>query len=67
VLRQAINEYSAAYRKKFKEIRPEWYFFPFGRPRPWDPTSHVTTLKTAWKNIRKAAKVTGRWQTIGTR
>jgi integrase len=61
VLRQAIDEYSVAYRKKFQEIRPGWYVFPFGRPRPWDPTRHVTTLKTAWKNIRKAAKVTGRW------
>ncbi|MGC2503870.1 MAG: site-specific integrase [Silvibacterium sp.] len=61
VLHQAIIEYLAAYQKKFKEIREEWYVFPFGRPRPWDPTRHVTTLKTAWKNIRKNAKVTGRW------
>jgi len=61
VLHRAIVEYGAAYLKKFKEIREEWYVFPFGRPRPWDPTRHVTTLKTAWKNIRKNANVTGRW------
>lgn len=60
VLHQAIVEYRAAYLKKFKEIREEWYVFPFGRPRPWDPTRHVTTLKTAWKNIRRNAQVTGR-------
>jgi hypothetical protein len=24
----------------------------------------VTSLKTAWKNLRKKAKVEGRWQTI---
>ncbi len=61
VLQKAIVEHMAWYRKKFKEIRPEWYVFPFGRPRPWDPTRHVTTIKTAWKNVRKNAKVTGRW------
>ena len=35
--------------------------FPFGKPRPNDPTRPVTTLKTAWQNLRKKAKVTGRW------
>jgi integrase len=61
VLQQAIDEHMAWYRKKFNEIRPEWFVFPFGRPRPWDPTRHVTTIKTAWRNIRTNAKVTGRW------
>jgi hypothetical protein len=35
--------------------------FPFGKPRPNDPTRPVTTLKTAWQNLREKAKVTGRW------
>lgn len=61
VLQEAIDEHMAWYRKKFKEIRPEWFVFPFGRPRPWDPTRHVTTIKTAWRNLRTNAKVTGRW------
>jgi integrase len=61
VLQQAIDEHMAWYRKKFNEIRPEGFVFPFGRPRPWDPTRHVTTIKTAWRNIRTNAKVTGRW------
>jgi hypothetical protein len=30
----------------------------------YDPTRPVTSLKTAWKNLRKKAKVEGRWQTI---
>lgn len=46
-------------REKFGETRPEWYVFPFGRPRPSDPTRPITTFKTVWK--RKNAKVTGRW------
>jgi hypothetical protein len=40
---------------------PEWYVFPFGKPSPSDPTRPVTTLKTAWNNVRKNAKVKGRW------
>jgi len=35
--------------------------FPFGTPRPHDPTRPVTTLKTAWRNLRLKAKVQGRW------
>lgn len=36
-LHEAIVEHRAWYLKKFKEIRPEWYVFPFGKPRPQDP------------------------------
>jgi integrase len=61
VLYEAIVEHMTWYQRKFKEIRAEWYLFPFGRPRPWDPTRHVTTIKTAWKNVRKNANVKGRW------
>jgi integrase len=60
-LYQALVDYSAWYRERFGEIRPEWYVFPFGTPRPHDPTRPVTTLKTAWKNLRLKAKVQGRW------
>jgi len=60
-LQQAIADYVAWYLEKFKETRQEWFVFPFGKPRPWDPTRHVTTIKTAWQNIRANAKVTGRW------
>ena len=48
------------YVKKFGGIRKEWYLFPFGKPMPSDPTRHVTTLKSAWKNVRKKARVKGR-------
>jgi integrase len=53
--------HSEWYRERFGKIEDEWYLFPFGRPMPSDPTRHVTSLKTAWKNIRKNAKVSGRW------
>lgn len=61
VLYQAIVEHMVWYRSKFTDTRPDWYVFPFGKPRPSDPTRHVTTIKTAWRNVRKNANVTGRW------
>ena len=60
-LREALDSYSRWYEERFGAIRPEWYIFPFGRPRPWDPTRPQTTLKTAWRNVKKKAKVTGRF------
>jgi integrase len=35
--------------------------FPFGKPRPKDPTRAQTTLKTAWRNVKTKAKVSGRF------
>jgi len=61
VLYEAIAGYVNWYTERFGEIRPEWYVFPFGKPRASDPTRPVTTLKTAWKNLRINANVTGRW------
>jgi integrase len=60
-LHEAIVQHRAQYEAKFGAIQPQWYIFPFGRPRPSDPTRHVTTLKTAWNTVRRNAKVTGRW------
>jgi integrase len=47
--------------KRFGAIRPEWYVFPFGKPRAKDPTRPQTTLKTAWRNVKTNAKVLGRF------
>jgi integrase len=60
-LLEAIVEYRRWYEKRFGEIKPEWFVFAFGRPRPNDPTRPVVTLKTSWNNVRKKAGVTGRW------
>jgi integrase len=58
---EVLRNYAEWYREKFGEIRPEWFLFPFGKPVPSDPTRPVTTLKTAWNNVRTNAKVQGRW------
>ena len=60
-LLEVFAEYGEWYRERFGKPQPEWYVFPFGKPSPSDPTRPVTTLKTAWNNVRKNAKVKGRW------
>src|SRR5258708_1777985 len=60
-LLEAMIEYAKWYTKRFGTIQPEWYLFPFGKPRPHDPTRPMVTLKTSWNNARKKAKVQGRW------
>jgi len=57
----ALTAHSKWYAKKFGEIRPEWYVFPFGKPQPIDPTRAATSFKTVWTAIKKEAGVTGRW------
>ena len=58
---EVLSDYSAWYKEKFGETRAKWYVFPFGKPSPSDPTRPVTTLKTAWNNVRTSAQVKGRW------
>jgi integrase len=57
----AMVEYSKWYTQRFGTIQPDWYVFPFGKPRPKDPTRPMVTLKTSWNNVRKKAGVSGRW------
>jgi integrase len=60
-LSETLREYAEWYEAVFGEMRPEWYLFPAGKPRPSDPTRPVTTLKTAWNTVREKANVKGRW------
>jgi integrase len=60
-LLDVMIEYAGWYTKRFGTIRPELYVFPFGKPRPTDPTRPVVTLKTSWSNVRKNSGVSGRW------
>jgi integrase len=60
-LLEALVEYSKWYTKRFGTIQPDWYVFPFGKPRPKDPTKPMVSLRTAWRNVRSKAKVKGRW------
>ena len=60
-LHQALADYAEWYKERFGGVRPEWYIFPYGSPRPNDPARPVTTLKTAWRNLRNNAEVSGRW------
>ena len=64
----ALVDHSRWYTKRFGTIQPEWYLFPgrVGRPergkrRPMDPTRPVTSIKTAWTNVKSRAGVEGRF------
>ncbi|HWB87019.1 MAG TPA: site-specific integrase [Bryobacteraceae bacterium] len=58
---EVLKTYSTWYLEKFKELKPEWYVFPAGRPQPTDPTRPCTSFKTVWQKIKANAGVTGRW------
>jgi integrase len=57
----ALVAHAKWYTQRFGTISPDWYVFPFGSPRPNDPTKPMTSLKKVWTAVRKAAGVTGRW------
>jgi len=60
-LLEAAVEYTKWYTERFGTSQADWFVFPFGRPRPYDPTRPQTTLKTAWRNAREKAGVNGRF------
>jgi len=63
-LHAAFLEYADWFTDQFGKRQPEWYVFPFGKPRPNDPTRAQTSLKTAktaWPFAREKANVNGRF------
>ncbi len=58
---EALVAHRVWYIKRFGEARPEWYVFPWGKPRPSDPLRHITSFKKAWGTVKTKAKVQGRW------
>jgi integrase len=59
-LREALRHHAEWYMLRFGKIEPDWYLFPFGRANHLDPTRPITTIKTAWRNAKERAGVTGR-------
>jgi integrase len=67
-LLSTLTAHASWYTRKFGMSKPQWYVFPgrIGKPkqgkkRPFDPTRPVSTLKTAWRNVKKKAGVEGRF------
>jgi integrase len=59
-LYEALSQHAVWFELRFGRIEPEWYLFPFGKSKHLDPSGPVTTLKTAWKYVKKRAKLQGR-------
>jgi integrase len=59
-----LTKHREWYINLFGEPTPAHYVFPFGSPLPKDPTRPTVEIKTAWKSIRKAAKVNCRWHDL---
>ncbi len=57
----ALVDHTRWYTARFGQTKPEWFLFPGGGRSPKSPTTPITSLKTAWRNIRKKARVSGRW------
>lgn len=58
---EVLKAYSIWYREKFKDLKPEWFVFPAGKPQPTDPFKPCTSFKTVWRKIKAEAGVVGRW------
>jgi integrase len=67
-LLSALLAHARWYTERFGTISADWFVFPGrpgrpakGQPRPLDLTKPVTSLKTAWRNVKKRAGIKGRW------
>jgi len=58
-LYEALKEHREWFKLIFGRIEPQWCLFPFGKLHQLDPTRPITTLKTAWTNVRQRADVKG--------
>jgi len=57
---EALSQHAVWFETRFGKIEPDLYLFPFGKSKNLDPTRPVTTLKTAWRYVKKRANVKGR-------
>lgn len=56
-LYQVLSAHHDWFMKRFGELKPEQYLFPFGSPMPADPNRPITDISGVWDNVRKEAGV----------
>ena len=61
VLWNTLLAHSRWYEQRFSMRPPGWYLFPSGKANHLEPNKPISTLSTAWRNVRTKAKVEGRW------
>lgn len=57
---QILSAHADWFHARFGRAKPEHYLFPSGKPRPTDPTRHITDVSGAWDALRRAAGVSCR-------
>jgi len=63
-LRAVLEAYRNWYKQKVAPPEPDHYVFPFGSNRKWNPSRHITTLKSAWENVRAKAGLKARFHDL---
>jgi len=63
-LRAVLEQYPLWYEQKVAPASPDHYVFPFGSNWKFDPTRHITTLKSSWENVRAKAGLTARFHDL---
>jgi integrase len=57
---EALSRHAVWFEARFGKTETDLYLFPFGKAKNLDLTLPVTTLKTAWRYVKKSANVKGR-------
>ena len=63
-LRGILEAYRVWYEANIGSPSPERYMFPHGKSRKWDPSRPISSLQTAWENVRSKAGVKARFHDL---
>jgi integrase len=61
---KVLSIHVAWFIKRFREAKPEYFIFPWGKPTPCDPTRHISDVTGAWDALRKRAGVKCRFHDL---
>ena len=59
-----FSQHAAWFAKDFGELKPEWFVFAWGSPKPTDPARPATNLQTSWENAKQRAGVECRFHDL---
>jgi len=63
-LLRVLGEHKAWYESKVGPVAPEFYVFPFGDCRKYQPERPISSFKTSWTNVRNKAGLSIRFHDL---